>query len=204
MRRVFIILFLQFLMFSIAFAEKDYLYSSYKKFGDKLYIGIEGYVYYKDKRYYTSELNYEWTINIGDELTTERTYSPFLVLDIGNYNTVYGSVKIFPSNMSFIKTFPININISDYIVNPSVSIIKYDPDLNLVLPFSKIVGNEKLYALTYGFSSKNLSYEWDILGNKYSGIIIDPKNLQPGTIINLRVKNLDNLKETASDIKVLE
>jgi hypothetical protein len=28
--------------------------------------------------------------------------------------------------------------------------------------------------------------------------------LQPGTIINLTVKNLDNLSEAANDIKILE
>jgi hypothetical protein len=204
MKRLIICLVLQFLIFSIVFAKEDNLYFSYKKDGNNLYIGIEGYVYYKNKKYYTSDLNYEWTINIGSDIITPKTYSPFLSISIGNLNNIYGSVKIFPSDMSFIKTVGLNIDLSNYYVRPSVSIVKYNPDLNIILPFSKIEGNEKLYALTYGFSSKNLSYEWNVVNNIYKGLIFDPKNLQPGTIINLTVKNLDNLNETANDIKILE
>jgi hypothetical protein len=204
MKRLIICLILQFLIFSIVFAKEDNLYFSYKKDGSNLYIGIEGYVYYKNKKYYTSDLNYEWTINIGSDIITQKTYSPFLSIAVGNLNNIYGSVKIFPSDMSFIKTAGLNIDLSNYYARPSVSIVKYNPDLNIILPFSKIEGNEKLYALTYGFSSKNLSYEWNILNNIYKGLIFDPKNLQPGTIINLTVKNLDNLNETANDIKILE
>jgi len=204
MRRLSAFIILQFLIFSPVFAKEDALYFSYKKDGDNLYIGIEGYVYYKNKKYYTDELNYEWTINIEDEISTEKTYSPFLSLKIGKAGTVYGSVKIFPSNMSFVKTFSLNIDLTDYYYKPSVAIVKYNPDLNVVLPFSKLEEGEKLYALTYGFSSKNLSYEWKVLNNIYKGLVFDPKGLQSGTIINLTVKNLENLSETANDIKILE
>ncbi|MEM5782593.1 MAG: hypothetical protein QXD43_05385 [Candidatus Aenigmatarchaeota archaeon] len=197
-----ILFFLSYFAATISYAENENLYFSYKKSKNNILIGIEGYVYYKNKKYYSNELNYEWAYIINDQLITQKTYSPFLVINT-NQDLITLNIKAFPSDMKFIKTLGLTIDLTKNNEKPSAVIVKYNPDLNIILPYSKINTGEKLYALSYGFSSKNLIYEWVVLDKKYYGIIFDPKNLEQGTIINLIIKDKENPNIFAKDIKIL-
>ena len=193
-----------FLFVSQTIAKTDFLYFSFKKTPNKVLIGVEGYLYYQGKKVDLEGLNYEWTLIFNDQVINQKTYSPFITLDKTEIDNLAGSVKIFPNDARFIKTQNFSGSFPKLKSSPSVAIVKYNPNLNIIFPFSRLQENEVLYALPYDFSSKNISYEWLVLNQKYTGQIFNPKNLPPGTIINLTAKNLDNPTEVALDVKILE
>ena len=174
------------------------LYFSYKKIGENLIIGIEGYILINGKKYSTEELLYEWKIDLGENYEKIKTTQPFLFIqEIGNQ--LSGIVVINTKNFNY------EIEKHFYFINkqtPRVVIAKYDKNNNLALPLieNNLNKTEVLYPLVYNFSSDNLAYVWTVNdSNYYNSFLLDISSLIGEIKINLRVYNLDNSQELASD-----
>lgn len=195
MQLIFIFLF--FLIFSSqAFAQKDFNYFSFAKYKNQYFIGLESLFYDKNKILNPNELNYEWTIFFADTTQDFKTYKPFLSF-YSEKKPNSGKVKIYSNDLSFIKELNF---VFSYRAKPSVSIVRYIEELNLVLPFNKIEKNEKLFPLIFNFSSNNLSFVWKVLGDSYYSLLFDPEGLPKDTEIKLIVTNLDDPSEYDSHL----
>lgn len=177
------------------------LYFSFKKNGNNLLINIEGYLIFNKKKISTKDLSYEWKINLGENYEKIKTYQPIIVVENVEKN-LSGLVKISPLDLSFEfeKYFSfLNKN------KPKVVIVKYDKKNNLALPIKKLSPGDFLYPLTYYFSSQNLAYVWTVNDSQYyNSFLLDISNLTGENKITLRVYNLDNRNEWASDEVIIK
>ncbi|GIW65803.1 MAG: hypothetical protein KatS3mg094_322 [Candidatus Parcubacteria bacterium] len=174
------------------------LYFSFKKNREELLIGLEGYILINGKKYSSEELSYEWKVDLGDNYEKIKTYKPFLFIPEIN-NKLSGIVTLSPKNFNY------EIEKHFYFTNkqlPRVVIAKYDKNNNLALPLTEnnLNKTEVLYPLVYNFSSNNLAYVWTVNEtNYYNTFLLDISSLTGEIKINLRVYNLDNSQELASD-----
>ncbi len=193
------LIFVLFLIFlpinSLTYAQKEFYYFSFTKDKNRYFIGLESFFYDKKNRLLNpNELNYEWTIFIDNIPKEYKTYKPLLSF-FSEKPPSSGKVKIYSNDLTFNKEFSF---VFQYRANPIVSIVKYIEDLNVILPFGKINKNEKLFPLTFNFSSLNLSIAWNVLGNFYYSLLFDPENLPKNTEVKVIVTNIDNPIEFSS------
>ncbi|GIW66178.1 MAG: hypothetical protein KatS3mg095_0076 [Candidatus Parcubacteria bacterium] len=178
------------------------LYFSFKKNNLVLNIGIEGYLLINGKKYLTEDLIYEWKIDLGNNYEKIKTYRPFLSIDeVGEQLSGLVTISTRDYNYQLEKRFYFNNK-----QLPKVVIAKYDKDKNIALPLNSknLNKSEILYPLVYNFSSNNLSYVWTINDtDNYNSYLLDISSLSGEIKINLRVYNLDNLQESASDQVIL-
>lgn len=180
---------------SLVYSQKEFYYFSFSKNKDRYFIGFEGFLYDKNNNPLNpNELNYEWVIFFDNIQNEYKTYKPILSFS-SQKEPSSGKVKIYSNDFNFIKEYSF---VFQYQANPVVSIVRYVEGLNVVLPFGKLNKNEKLFPLTFNFSSENFSIAWEVLGNFYYSLLFDPENLQPETEIKVIVTNIDNPKEFSS------
>lgn len=180
---------------SWVYAQKEFYYFSFAKNKDRYFIGLEGFFYDKNNNPLNlSELNYEWIIFIDSLPKEYKTYKPFLTFT-SEKTPSSGKVKIYSNDLTFNKEYSF---VFRYRINPLVSIVRYIEELNVVLPFEKLNKNERLFPLTFNFSSINLSIAWKVLGNFYYSLLFDPENLPKDTEVKAVVTNIDDPSEFSS------
>ncbi|MCS7183863.1 MAG: hypothetical protein NZ866_00765 [Patescibacteria group bacterium] len=203
-----LIFFLSF--FNLSSAQKiiddRYLYFSFKKINDRLIINIEGYLTVEGKKYSTTELNYEWRLNLGENFEKIKTYQPVLAVE-DLRGKLSGVVNIFSKDLSF--NFEKYFTFSKEPIK-KVVIVKYDQNKNLALPFTnQLKTGEVLYPLIYNFYSTNLAYIWTVNDkNYYNSFLLDIKDLIDSLTdeikVDLRVYNVDNPQESAVDQVIIK
>lgn len=177
------------------------LYFSFKKINEKLIISLEGYIIYNKTKINLKDLNYEWKIDFGDNYEKIKTYQPYIAID-DIKNAISGVVVISGKNIDF--SFEKFFNFTNKNL-PKVVIAKYNKKHNLALPLTKLNPDDNiLYPLVYNFSSDNLAYVWTVNDSQYyNSYLLDISALSGENKINLRVYNLDNQSESASDEVVI-
>lgn len=177
--------------YSLVFSQKDFAYFSFQKNGDKYLIGIEA----DFSKYKPDLLNYEWVLFFEGSQATYETHKPLLRFESKN-KLLSGKVRIYSNDLSFDKKYSFVFKQKNL---PAVSIVRYLEELNVVLPFGRIEKNEKLFPLTFNFSSDNLSIAWNVFNKFYYSLLFDPEGLENGSEIKVIVTNIDNPIEFSSD-----
>lgn len=197
--KIFFFIFLFLILSSnLVYSQKDFVYFSFNKAGNKYLIGIEkNLVSYRGMLH---ELNYEWVLFFDKQELTYKTYKPFLFVENPN-KLISGKVRIYSNDFSFDKEYNFVFKQRGL---PTVSIVRYIEDIKVILPIAKIEGKEKLFPLIFNFSSNNLSIVWHVLEKFYYSLLFDPEGLTNGTEVKVIVTNIDNPVEFNSDTIKIE
>lgn len=205
-RLLFFIVLVLFFSTPLAYAQTlDFFYAFAKKTSGGIILGVETQAQKDGVLIPPEQLNYKWDLYAGTTIK-KSTLSPVLKIaaPVGTQE-ISGSVTV----AAYRSGFEASRNFSISLPNPKISIVKYDPSLNLFLPLSlPLLRGQMIGALTSLFSAPDnqLEYFWKIgnsslASSQFLQVATNQHSIGDG--VHITVSNPSYSREFAQDQKTI-